>query len=76
MSQAEEILTGLGGARNISDIEPCITRLRVDVLDPNLVDQDVLSKAGAFGVVQVGGSVQVVVGPIADDLATKINEII
>lgn len=76
MSQAEEILNGLGGAKNVQEIEPCITRLRVDVLDPNLVDQESLSKAGAFGVVQVGRTVQVVVGPIADDMATLINEIL
>lgn len=76
MSQAEEIVTGLGGAKNIQDIEPCITRIRVDVLDPNLVDQDALSKAGAFGVVQVGGTVQVVVGPVADDLASTINSLL
>ncbi len=76
MSQAEKILNGLGGAGNVQEIEPCITRLRVDVNDPNLVDQEVLSEAGAFGVVQVGGTVQVVVGPIADDLAALINEIL
>lgn len=75
MSQAEEILSGLGGAQNIETIEPCITRLRVEVLDPDLVNDAKLSNAGAFGVVQVGNTVQVVVGPTADDLAEEISNL-
>lgn len=76
MSQAKEILDGLGGADNVQDIEPCITRLRVDVKDQNLVDESILAKAGAFGVVQVGGTVQVVVGPVADELAEEMDKIL
>lgn len=73
MSAAEEILAGLGGAENVKEIEPCITRLRVEIADPNLVSHDALAKAGAFGVVQVGDTVQVVVGPAADDLSEQIT---
>ncbi len=76
MSQAEAILTGLGGPKNVQDIQPCITRLRVDVLDQNLVNEVALAEAGAFGVVQVGTTVQVVVGPVADSLAESINQIL
>lgn len=75
MSKAEEILAGLGGANNVSEVEPCITRLRVNIVDPNLVDQDALAHAGAFGVVQVGGTVQVVVGPTADELSEEISKL-
>ena len=75
MSQAERILEGLGGPQNIDAIEPCITRLRVEVVDPDLVDEKALSRAGAFGVVQVGQTVQVVVGPIADNLADEIDDL-
>ncbi len=73
MSQAEEILRGLGGADNVKLVEPCITRLRVEVQDPNQVNESALMEAGAFGVVQVGQTVQVVVGPTADDLSEEIN---
>ncbi len=76
MSQAEAILAGLGGPKNVQDVEPCITRLRVDVLDQNLVNEAALAEAGAFGVVQVGTTVQVVVGPVADSLADAINRIL
>ena len=71
-STAEKIVSGLGGQDNISDLEPCITRLRVEVEDQEKVDEDALRAAGAFGVVRSGRVVQVVVGPAADDLAGEI----
>ena len=72
LSAAAHILAALGGAQNIKELEPCITRLRVEVIDQDKVDEDALSAAGAFGVVRSGRVVQVVVGPIADDLAASI----
>ena len=71
-STAEKIVSGLGGRDNISDLEPCITRLRVEVEDQEKVDEDALRAAGAFGVVRSGRVVQVVVGPTADALASEI----
>jgi len=71
-STAEKIVSGLGGRDNISDLEPCITRLRVEVEDQEKVDEDALRAAGAFGVVRSGRVVQVVVGPTAADLASEI----
>ena len=75
MSKAEQILAGLGGADNIEEIEACITRLRVEVSDDELVDERALKGAGAFGVVAQGTAVQVVVGPEADMLAEDIDEL-
>ena len=34
MSKAADIVAGLGGAGNISEIEGCITRLRTEVVNP------------------------------------------
>ena len=75
MSKAEQILAALGGDDNINDLEACITRLRVEVDDPDLVDEAALKAAGAFGVVQQVTSVQVVVGPEADTLAEDIEDL-
>lgn len=74
-SKAEQILAGLGGAGNIVEIEPCITRLRTEVNDGSLVDEAVLKAAGAHGVMQSGNVVQVVVGPEADTLAEDIEDL-
>ncbi|QIK83150.1 glucose PTS transporter subunit EIIB [Sanguibacter sp. HDW7] len=73
MSKAEKILTALGGGSNVVDLEPCITRLRVEVTDPSLVDEAKLKETGAFGVVRSGRIIQVIVGPEADDLADELE---
>lgn len=75
MSKAEQILAGLGGKANIVEIEACITRLRTEVEDASLVDQAALKAAGAYGVVISGNVVQVVVGPVADTLASDIEDL-
>ena len=74
-SKAEQILAGLGGAANIVEMEPCITRLRTEVKDIALVDDLALKAAGAHGVVRAGSVVQVVVGPEADNLAEDIEDL-
>lgn len=73
MSKAEDILADLGGTTNVVELEPCITRLRVEVADPHLVDTAALRSHGAFGVVRSGKVIQVVVGPEADELAEAID---
>ncbi|PWD50153.1 PTS sugar transporter subunit IIB [Serinibacter arcticus] len=73
MSKELEFLADLGGSANILEVEPCITRLRVEVADPALVDDAALKSHGAFGVVRSGNVVQVVVGPEADDLAARLD---
>jgi len=75
MSKAEQILRALGGDDNINDLEACITRLRVEVEDEELVDEEGLKAACAFGVVIQATSVQVVVGPEADTLAEDIEDL-
>lgn len=76
MSKAENILSALGGADNIVEIEACITRLRTEVNDANLVNDDALKAAGAHGVVRAGSIVQVVVGPEAENLAEDIDDLL
>lgn len=76
MADAEALLSGLGGAGNIVEIEPCITRLRTVVNDPDKVDDAALKRAGAHGVLRSGDVVQVVVGPQADTLAADIEDLL
>ncbi|MER7206900.1 PTS glucose/sucrose transporter subunit IIB [Streptosporangium sp. NPDC000239] len=75
-ADAHAIIAGLGGAENIIEIEPCITRLRTEVHDAAKVDQAALRAAGAHGVMAAGNIVQVVVGPEADTIASDIEDII
>ncbi|OIH95138.1 PTS transporter subunit EIIB [Curtobacterium sp. MCBA15_001] len=72
--KAADIIAALGGAANIEEVEGCITRLRVEVEDGDLVDKDALKTAGAQAVVGGGTGWQVIVGPVADNLAQDIQD--
>ena len=60
---SEGILRGLGGKKNISDVDCCATRLRCTVKDASLVNDGILKATGASGVVHKGLGVQVIYGP-------------
>jgi len=75
VNKAEQIIAGLGGADNIVELEPCITRLRTEVRDGSKVNEAALKAAGAHGVMKVGNNVQVVVGPEADTIANDIEDL-
>ena len=61
---AETILEGMGGKENITSINHCITRLRLEVKDSQLVNEEMIKSSGASGVIRPGNtSVQVIIGP-------------
>lgn len=74
--KAEKILAALGGAGNIIEIEPCITRLRCELEDGSVVDEKALKALGAHGVMRSGNVVQVIVGPEADTIASDIEDLL
>jgi N-acetylglucosamine PTS system EIIB component len=76
MSQADQIVAGLGGHLNIVEIEACITRLRTRLRDVTLIDEGVLRRAGAHGVMRAGAIVQLVLGPGADKVAVNISDML
>lgn len=44
------VIEGLGGKENIVNVENCISRLRVDLKDPNKVDQIKIKDSGCAGI--------------------------
>ena len=60
---SELIVKGLGGKKNISDVDCCATRLRCTVKDATIVNDGLLKATGASGVVHSGNGVQVIYGP-------------
>ena len=63
-TMAQIILEGVGGKENLTSIDHCITRLRLEVKDRLLVDEKKIKSSGASGVIRPGKtSVQVVIGP-------------
>ena len=57
------ILQGLGGKKNISDVDCCATRLRVTVVEESKVDDKLLKASGASGIIHKGNGIQVIYGP-------------
>ena len=71
---AADWIRALGHAANLRSVEACTTRLRLVVNDPKLLDEAALTALGSRGVLRIGdGGVQVVVGPVADQLASEIR---
>ncbi len=71
---AKDFVTALGGAANLVTVDACTTRLRLVVKDQSAVDADALKRLGARGVVRPSANaLQVVLGPIADQVATDIR---
>ena len=60
---SQTICNGLGGKKNISDVDCCATRLRCTVNKPELVSDTMLKSTGASGVVHKGNGVQIIYGP-------------
>ncbi|NUU63705.1 glucose-specific PTS transporter subunit IIBC [Paenibacillus agri] len=70
------ILAALGGKENITHLDACITRLRVEVKDKGGVDKNRLKKLGASGVLEVGNNVQAIFGTRSDTIKSQIQDVI
>lgn len=69
------ILQALGGKENITNLDACITRLRVSVNDVKNVDKAELKRLGAAGVMEVGNNIQAIFGGKSDQLKSQIKDI-
>ena len=71
------ILEGLGGKENITALDNCATRLRVEVKDMAPVNDAMLKKAGARGVMRPGkNSVQVIIGTKVQQVAEALRPLL
>ncbi|MGP4042513.1 glucose-specific PTS transporter subunit IIBC [Gracilibacillus sp. D59] len=70
-----EILEAMGGKENITNLDACITRLRVSVDDKNKVNKDRLKQLGASGVMEVGNNIQAIYGPVSDTIRGQMQDI-
>jgi glucose PTS system EIICB or EIICBA component len=71
---SQQLVLAFGGRSNITDLDACITRLRVGVHDINKADQNKLKALGAAGVLLVGNNMQAIFGTRSDNLKTDMEE--
>ena len=75
LGRARGYIAALGGAANLVSIDACTTRLRLVVKDQSAVDAPALKALGARGLVKPSDrDLQVVVGPIADEVAREMRQ--
>ncbi|WP_437580028.1 N-acetylglucosamine-specific PTS transporter subunit IIBC [Sorangium sp. So ce887] len=73
---AGQLLRALGGHGNLREIDACITRLRLVMVDRDRVKDADLKALGAKGVVRPGtDSLQVILGPMAESIAREMREL-
>ena len=71
---AGELVRAFGGKENITNLDACITRLRVSVKSTENVNQTKLKSLGAAGVVIAGTGVQAIFGTKSDNLKTDMDQ--
>ena len=73
-TRAAAFVTALGGPENLTSVDACATRLRLVVANQATVDEPALKRLGAHATVKVSSNaLQVVLGPIADQVAGEIR---
>ncbi len=74
--RANLIIEGLGGAKNILELDCCATRLRVTVNDGNIINEKLLTESGSRGVVKNGKGIQVIYGPQVTIIKNELDEML
>ena len=67
----------IGGKANVSDVDACITRLRLTLKDGSKVDEAAAKRAGASGVIRLNNqNVQIIIGPKAELIASAMQKLL
>ncbi|CAI0919414.1 EIICBA-Glc [Serratia entomophila] len=74
---ARRYVSAIGGSDNLTGIDACITRLRLNVKDSALVNDALAKRLGASGVIRLNKqSVQVIVGTRAELIASAMRNVV
>lgn len=75
-SRGQGFVDALGGAANLAEVSACTTRLRLVISDRDKIDEPALKALGSRGMIwPAPGALQVVLGPIADQVAREMREV-
>lgn len=74
---AKKILQNLGGAENIANAENCVTRMRLEIKDIDLINEDNIKKTGAKGIVKVNkNNIQIIIGTDVVHVMKEFNDLL
>ena len=73
-TRGRAFVDALGGAKNLRAVDACLTRLRLEMESSTAIDEHRLKALGARGFVRPSpNALQVVLGPVADQVAGEIR---
>ena len=72
---AMRLLPLLGGKDNLKDVDYCTTRIRLEVADPEKIDDAAIKKL-VPGLIKKGSAVQVIVGPEVEFVVTELKKLL
>ena len=74
-ARGRSFVDALGGAGNLTEVSACTTRLRLSLVNNRAIDESALARLGSRGLLRSANTgLQVVVGPIADQVAGEIRD--
>ncbi|MBP6168193.1 MAG: glucose PTS transporter subunit EIIB [Leptotrichiaceae bacterium] len=77
LEEAANFVIALGGSENIEEIDSCTTRLRLKVINNDVVNDQELERLGALSVIKPSeGLVQVVLGDKSTEIAEEMKKIL
>lgn len=72
---ANEIINAVGGKKNVSTVTHCMTRLRFNLKDESLPnDENLKDVKGVLGVTRSGGQYQVIIGQTVDEVYETVRQ--
>jgi Phosphotransferase system IIC components, glucose/maltose/N-acetylglucosamine-specific len=74
---AAEIITAVGGISNIKNVTHCATRLRFNLVNDSIVNDDkVKAIDGVMGITNKGGQYQLIIGPSVGSLYDEVVKLV
>lgn len=73
--EANKLVECLGGIKNITHMEVSVSRFKVTVKDPSIVNKDGIKKLGARGIVEIDNTLKIIFGDNAKKLKRYIDEL-
>lgn len=74
--QLQCIIDGLGGKENINTVDNCFTRLRVNVKDAALVNDEIIDKTPNSGIVKKENDIQIIFGLQVPEIKKAVEELL
>lgn len=71
-----DLVAGLGGKDNIEELENCFTRLRVNVKNPDLIDENLINHVPNSGINRNGSNIQIIFGMKVAEMRDKVENAI